>query len=165
MRQRLKSSEVTPTVSLRDVTAADLPVLFEHQADAGAARLAAVRPRDFEAFMAHWTKIFADPSLHAKAIVFGNTVVGNIGVFGQPAHREVGYSIGREHWGRGVATAALKEMLSLCGERPLYAHVAKHNAASIRVLEKCGFVLLGEDPEFSTPGDEEPVQGLVYCIG
>jgi RimJ/RimL family protein N-acetyltransferase len=160
----LTSSKVTPSVSLRDVSAADLPLLFEHQADTDAARLAAFKPRDFEAFMAHWTKILSDPSLYAKAIVFGNTVVGNIGVFGQPALREVGYWIGREHWGRGVATAALKELLSLCAERPLYAHVAKHNTASIRVLEKCGFRLLAEDPEFSTR-DGNPVQGLVYCIG
>ena len=157
-------SKVTPTVSLRDVSAADLPMLFEHQADTDAARLAAFKSRDFEAFMAHWTKILSDASLYAKAIVLGETVVGHIGVFGQPAHREVGYWIGREHWGRGLATGAVKEMLSLCAERPLYAHVARHNTASIRVLEKCGFRLLAEDPDFST-SDGEPVQGLVYCIG
>jgi RimJ/RimL family protein N-acetyltransferase len=157
----LTSSKATPSVSLRDVNAADLPLLFEHQADTDAARLAAFKPRDWEAFMAHWKKILGDPSLTAKAIVFGDTVVGNIGVFGQP--REVGYWIGREHWGRGLATAALKEILSLCAERPLHAHVAKHNTASIRVLEKCGFRLLGEDPEFST-SDGEPLQGFVYCI-
>jgi RimJ/RimL family protein N-acetyltransferase len=29
--------------------------------------------------------------------------------------------------------------------RPLVAHVAKHNAASIRVLQKCGFAISGED--------------------
>jgi RimJ/RimL family protein N-acetyltransferase len=29
--------------------------------------------------------------------------------------------------------------------RPLYAHVARHNIASRRVLEKCGFVWLGEE--------------------
>lgn len=160
----MTGSKVTPSVSLRDVSTADLPLLFEHQTDTDAARLAAFTPRDFEAFMAHWTKILSDPSLYAKAVVSGNTVVGNIGVFGPPAHREVGYWIGREHWGRGIATAALEEMLSLCAERPLHAHVAKHNPASIRVLEKCGFRLLGEDPEFSTR-DGEPVPGLVYCIG
>jgi RimJ/RimL family protein N-acetyltransferase len=30
-------------------------------------------------------------------------------------------------------------------ERPLYAHVAKHNAGSIRVLEKCGFCVEREE--------------------
>ena len=159
----MTSSRITPGVSLRDVIPADLPLLFEHQTDADAARLAAFKPRDFDAFMAHWEKILGDPSLYAKAVIFGGTVAGNIGVFGDPEHREVGYWIGREHWGKGVATAALQEVLSQCAERPLYAHVAKRNGASIRVLEKCGFRLLCEDPEFSAQG-EEPVQGFIYRI-
>jgi RimJ/RimL family protein N-acetyltransferase len=33
--------------------------------------------------------------------------------------------------------------------RPLYARVAKDNIASIRVLEKCGFTIYGEDKGFS----------------
>ncbi|MDQ3862659.1 MAG: hypothetical protein M3317_04015 [Actinomycetota bacterium] len=31
--------------------------------------------------------------------------------------------------------------------RPLYAHVVRHNAASIRVLKNCGFRTIGEEPE------------------
>ena len=54
--------------------------------------------------------------------------------------RDVGYWIGREHWGAGVATAALGAFLTILEERPLFAHVAEHNVGSIRVLEKCGFV-------------------------
>jgi RimJ/RimL family protein N-acetyltransferase len=42
--------------------------------------------------------------------------------------------------GLGVATAALASFLTLLLERPLCAHVAEHNAGSVRVLEKCGFV-------------------------
>jgi hypothetical protein len=41
--------------------------------------------------------------------------------------------------GRGIATAALSAFLSLEHTGPLYAGVAKRNAASIRLLEKCGF--------------------------
>jgi RimJ/RimL family protein N-acetyltransferase len=51
----------------------------------------------------------------------------------------VGYWIGKEYWGRGIATAALQEFLTHLKMRPLHAYVAKHNKASIRVLEKCGF--------------------------
>ena len=43
--------------------------------------------------------------------------------------------------GRGIATEALSAFLLLESTRPLYAGVAKHNAASIRVLQKCGFVV------------------------
>ena len=59
--------------------------------------------------------------------------------------REVGYWIGREFWGKGIATQALSELLRCIEMRPLYGHVAKHNIGSRRVLEKCGFAFFGED--------------------
>jgi Acetyltransferase (GNAT) domain len=52
----------------------------------------------------------------------------------------VGYWVGREFWGRGLATAALAELVAEIPERPLHAWVASSNVGSIRVLEKCGFV-------------------------
>jgi RimJ/RimL family protein N-acetyltransferase len=48
-------------------------------------------------------------------------------------------------WGKGIATRALSEFVAGVEARPLHAHVAKHHVASIRVLEKCGFTLSGED--------------------
>jgi len=47
--------------------------------------------------------------------------------------------------GQGVATRALAAFLRVVTERPLHAHVAKHNVGSIRVLEKCGFSLEREE--------------------
>jgi RimJ/RimL family protein N-acetyltransferase len=148
-------------ISLRNVEQEDLPLLFEHQCDADAARLAAFRSRDHDAFMTHWAKIMSDPSACALTILYDGAVAGHIGLFGPPEHREVGYWIAREFWGRGVATAALQELLRTRQERPIHAHVAAHNPASGRVLEKCGFRLLGDDPEFSAPG-QPPVRGLIY---
>jgi len=43
----------------------------------------------------------------------------------------------------------------------LQAHVAKTNLASIRVLEKCGFVVVGEDKLALKPGGEE-IEGWIY---
>jgi RimJ/RimL family protein N-acetyltransferase len=40
----------------------------------------------------------------------------------------------------------VSRFLSELTERPLYAGVAKGNAASLRVLEKCGFRVEGEEP-------------------
>ena len=57
--------------------------------------------------------------------------------------RDVGYWIGREHWGKGIATAALGALLAELQDRPLFAHVVEHNIGSIRVLEKCGFSNVG----------------------
>jgi RimJ/RimL family protein N-acetyltransferase len=64
--------------------------------------------------------------------------------WGPPDERAVGYWIGRDYWGKGVATRALSNFLRLVKTRPLYAHVAEHNVASLRVLEKCGFQLSGK---------------------
>ena len=61
------------------------------------------------------------------------------------------YWIGREHWGQGHATRALTELVTEFPERPLYAHVAEHNTASMRVLAKCGFVVFGEAQETGDP--------------
>ncbi len=142
-------------VVLRDVTEADLPVLFEHQADPEASRMAAFPSRDREAFMAHWAKILADDSTVKRTIVCGGRVVGNIGSWEKEGERLVGYWVGREHWGRGIASRALAAFLEIQRTRPLHARVAKHNLGSIRVLEKCGFVVCGEDRgPFGTGGEE-----------
>ena len=129
-----------PAVFLRDVTEADLEIFFEQQLDAKANEMAAFPPRDRRAHMDHWHKIMADPALVAKTIMFGDRVAGNVGSWQHNGEQEVGYWIGRPYWGRGIATSALSQFVSLVVRtRPLHAYVAKNNAGSIRVLEKCGF--------------------------
>ena len=125
---------------LREVVEGDLPILYEHECDPEAAAMAAFPSRDRAAFMAHWAKTLADDSALTMAIVAGGEVAGNIGCWEADGKRFVGYWIGREFWGRGLATQALAELLDLVEARPLYAHVVKSNVASIRVLEKNGFV-------------------------
>ena len=102
--------------------------------------------RDREAFDAHWERILGDEALTSKTIVFEGQVVGNVGSWEQDGRRLVGYWLGREFWGKGLATKALAELIEEFG-RPLYAYVAKTNVGSIRVLEKCGFVRSDEDED------------------
>jgi len=130
-------------VRLRDVREDDLPTLFEHQMDPEANRMANFDARDRDAFMTHWAKILADETLLAKTVVHDDTIAGNVVSWTHDGERDVGYWIGREHWGKGVATAALGAFLAELQERPLFAHVAEHNVGSIRVLEKCGFSNVG----------------------
>jgi RimJ/RimL family protein N-acetyltransferase len=59
----------------------------------------------------------------------------------------VGYWTGKVFWGKGIASHALTEFLGIVKVRPLIAFVAKHDAASIRLLEKNGFRKLGEETE------------------
>jgi RimJ/RimL family protein N-acetyltransferase len=137
-------------LSLRDVEPEDLRVFFEHQQDSGAARMAAFTARDRVAFDAHWAKLRVDETVLAKTIVVDGAVAGNVVTFEYEGVRELGYWIGREFWGRGIATAAVREFLRHEPLRPLCAGVAEHNRASIRVLEKCGFVVIravtGDEP-------------------
>lgn len=147
-------------VLLRDVIQDDLAIFFEHQLDREASEMAAFPPREWEAFMAHWTKILEDEAVLKKTVLFDGQVAGNIVSFEQFGKREVGYWIGKEYWGRGIATQALSEFLGHVATRPLYAHVAKHNVASIRVLEKCGFAIVGEDKAFAKVGGKV-VEGFI----
>jgi RimJ/RimL family protein N-acetyltransferase len=126
------------------VIEADLPILFEHQWDREANEIANFPPRDREAFMVHWKKIMADTTVSVRTILLDRTVAGNVGSWEWDGQRLVGYWIGKEYWGKGIASKALSLFLDVVRSRPLYAHVARHNAASIRVLEKCGFELCGD---------------------
>jgi len=132
---------------LRDVIDSDLPIFFEHQRDPEATSMAAFPARDRAAFDAHWQKILADDQLTAKTVLFEDRVAGNVVSWEQDGKRLVGYWIGREFWGQGLATRALAELLAELPQRPLHAYVAATNAGSIRVLEKCGFVLAEEEPD------------------
>lgn len=134
---------VCDAVRLRPATAADLPEFFRFQCDPEGARLAAVTPRDARTFFAHWEKVLADPAIIVRAITLDDALVGQIACFRLDGLDAVGYWIDRPCWGRGIATRALSLFLDEVKTRPLYARAARHNAASIRVLERCGFVLTG----------------------
>ena len=138
----------SPSVRLRKVREGDLPIFYAHQRDPEAVRMAAFPSRDREAFMAHWAKITREETVITRTIVAGGIVAGNIVSFMRGDTREMGYWLGREFWGRGIATKALHLFLSGHTARPLYAGVATHNAASLRVLEKCGFALSHQEGDF-----------------
>lgn len=124
---------------LRNVTAEDLAIFFEHQRDAEALRMAAFQSRERDAFLTHWRTNVLRPENMTRTIVVDGVVAGYVGSWDQDGLRLVAYWVGREHWARGVATRALSEFLAVEPKRPLHAFVAAHNVASIRVLEKCGF--------------------------
>jgi RimJ/RimL family protein N-acetyltransferase len=148
----------TGEMRLRGVTEEDLPIFFEHQRDPLAYRMAAFPPRERDAFMTHWGSILRDTSVVVRTIELDGDVAGNVVLFGFEGRREVGYWIGREFWGRGLATRALSAFLHEVEERPIYAGVAETNIASIRVLEKCGFKAL-------ETGDEEHAGEVLLRLG
>jgi RimJ/RimL family protein N-acetyltransferase len=146
------------SITLREVEASDLETFYQHQLDPEAIRMAAFvckDPKDKVAFNAHWKKILNSPQNITKTIVAEGQVAGHIACFPQGEHKEVTYWLGREFWGRGLATQALKSMLRLVGERPVFARAATDNIGSIRVLQKCGFKITGTDKGFANGRGEE----------
>ena len=143
---------------LREVQDDDIAIFFEQQNDPEAIEMAAFPPREWEPFAAHWEKIREIDSCVTKTIVSDGQVAGNMLSFlrGEDGRRYVGYWLGREFWGRGLATRALAELVEEL-DRPLYADVSTTNVGSIRVLEKCGFKVIGKTVEHdeSLGGDIE----------
>ena len=106
--------------------------------------------------MAHWHRIMADETVRLQTIMVDGQIAGHVVSFVRSGEREVGYWLGREYWGRGIATQALRLFLGQLEMRPLYGHAARHNVASQRVLEKCGFTLCEDDKAFD-PDEPEMV--------
>jgi RimJ/RimL family protein N-acetyltransferase len=151
-------------VFLRAVNELDLPVFFEQQRDPESNAMAAFPPRERDAHTAHWAKIMADHSTLLRTIQCDGAVAGHIVSWNNTGSREVGYWLGREYWGQGIATQALALFLEEEPTRPLVAHVAKHNIGSRRVLEKCGFVVVSAAGMLPMPG-ADPIPEFTLRLG
>ncbi|MGW3132267.1 GNAT family N-acetyltransferase [Streptomyces sp. NPDC001123] len=145
-------------ISLRELQDSDLPVFWEQLTDPELQQMAAVTRKyhyDRRHFDQHWAKVRSDPAVIVRTVVADGVVVGHAAVFGSPSEREVTYVVGRTHWGRGIASRALAELIKLEGSRPLHADAAADNAGSIRVLQKCGFVITGHSRCFARAREHE----------
>ena len=154
---------------LRAVEPDDLPVFFEQQLDPDASRMAAFTaqdPSDREAFAAKWARIVANDTAVATIVAEG-AVAGSVMLWRDPEldAPEVSFWLGKEFWGRGLATAALQLFLTEIETRPLYGRAAKDNLASIRVLEKCGFTFEREARGFAPARGEEIAEVVLRLDG
>jgi RimJ/RimL family protein N-acetyltransferase len=82
------------------------------------------------------------------AIEVGGEAAGGIGIHPLgDVHRgtaEIGYWLGEPFWGRGIVTDAVHALVPVVFSQTdlirIQAGIFSHNPASMRVLEKCGFV-------------------------
>jgi RimJ/RimL family protein N-acetyltransferase len=151
-------------VTLRAVEEPDLPVFHANERDPQSARMAAfTSPNrgELSAFLDFWHwKILGNPANVTRSILVDDRLAGYVVRFEMMGKPSVAYWIGREYWGRGIATRALRGFLEAVRERPLQARVAADNHASLRVLEKCGFSVIGRDRAFANARNED-VEELV----
>jgi RimJ/RimL family protein N-acetyltransferase len=152
-------SRMRAIVVLRAVEPGDLPLFFEYQLDPDGSYMAAFTaadPSDRAAFDAHWAEILHNETGLVRTILADGQVAGSMVTYEDGTGQvEVGYWLGKSFWGRGIATAALRVLLLEVSNRPLYARVAKDNLASLRVLRKCGFTVVGEDRGFANARGQE----------
>ena len=140
---------------LRDVAESDLDAFFEQQRDPEGVAMALVPPRERGAFDEHWQRLLANDACIVKTIVYEGEVAGNALSWVMDGRQVIGYWLGSEFWGKGLATRAVAELVDVLAVRPLHAWVATSNVASRRVLEKCGFVVVKTKVEHDERLDRE----------
>ena len=153
-------------IYLRKVHDDDLSVFYGQQLDPQANYMAAFTaedPTDRHTFDKHWQRILTDKGIVVRTIVFDDQIAGHIASFERLGNLEVSYWVGRDFWGKGIATAALTEFLQMIEKRPLFARAASDNAGSIRVLEKCGFRKTGREKAFANARGEE-IEEIIFLL-
>lgn len=93
----------------------------------------------------------AQSPLQNMAVTVNGNIAGGIGITPkEDVYRksiEIGYFLGEQYWGKGIATVAVSLLLDYITKHfdvvRIYAEVFEHNKSSMRVLEKNGFHLEG----------------------
>jgi RimJ/RimL family protein N-acetyltransferase len=155
-------------ITIREVEASDLENFFEHQLDPEAKRMAAFvcdDPTHRAAFDAHWKKNLNSPGIMQRTIVSEEQFAGHIACFPDGENLEVTFWLGRQFWGRGIATRALERMLHLVAVRPIFARAAADNTGSLRVLEKSGFKIIGKNKDFANGRGEDTEEFILRLDG
>ena len=156
------------TIALRPVRDSDLDALFDQMRDPESVQMAAFTPddpHDRPRFDAHMAKVLSSPEITHRAITCDGALVGSIASFVIEGQTEITYWIDRAAWGRGIASRAVALLLELVRERPLHARAASDNAASLRVLQKAGFRVIGTDVGFASARGVEIEETILQLDG
>ncbi len=162
----LGSVDAVSHIELRGLEDDDLDALFAMMSDPEGVAMAAFTaddPDDRATFDAWIERQRSDPDVAYFVVTERGGFAGSIAAFTIEGDREVSYWITRHAWGRGVATAALHLLVSREPERPLFARAAAHNAASIAVLEKCGFTEVSRSVAYA-PGVGREIEEIVFTL-
>lgn len=153
-------------IELRDLDDDDLDAIFEMMRDAPARALAAFTaddPDDREAFDAWIARERSADDVLYQVVTENGGFAGTAAVFTVDGDREVSVWIARHAWGRGVATAALRLVMSREPVRPLFARAAAHNDAAIAVLRSSGFAEVSRNTVFA-PGLGRDADEVVFAL-
>lgn len=137
---------VTPRLKLRSARADDLEAMHAVLSDPSATRWWSTPPHETLEQTRLWldSMIANGPDNPDFVIERDGVVIGKAGFWKLP---EVGYILHPDHWGQGIAAeavgAAIDHVFATSALDELIADVDPGNAASIRLLERLGFVQTG----------------------
>jgi RimJ/RimL family protein N-acetyltransferase len=154
-------------VALRLIEDSDLDALFDQMRDPESVRMAAFTakdPNNREAFDAHMATVRTSPDVIMRAVTRDGHLVGSIASFVVEGDTEITYWIDRSAWGQGVAGQALTLFLRAVAVRPLYARAASDNVASLRVLRKANFTIIGTEVSYASARGAE-IEESVLRLG
>ena len=157
-------------VTLRELAEDDIPAWFARATDAESADLAGDPIPESIEEGAGWLQVHRDRFREQTGIrwaIVPNGPTQSVGTIGltitleEERRADLGYVIGRAHWGQGICTAAARLVTAYAFEHlglaEVRAELLQRNVASRRVLEKTGFrfqqALQVEDPPGSPPED------------
>lgn len=153
-------------IELRDLDDDDVDAVFDMMRDPVSVQMAAFTaadPSDRDAFDAWIDRNRNDPDVAMFVITDRGGFAGTIAAFPEGPERHVTYWLPRHAWGRGVATAALRLLVSREAQRPLFARAAAHNVASLAVLRDVGFTEVSRDTAFAA-GVGHDVEEVVMAL-
>lgn len=153
-------------IKLDKTTKEDLETLFVFQTNKDGILMAAFtseNPNDKVEYMKKWAAIVDNPKIKMQTIRLENRIVGSVVHFDIMNETNVSYWIDQEFWGKGIATEALNEFIKGSDKRPLFGRVAYDNFGSQKVLEKCGFKVIGKEKGFANARKKE-IEEFVYKL-
>ncbi|TQJ30402.1 GNAT family N-acetyltransferase [Microbacterium sp. SLBN-146] len=153
-------------IELRELDDDDLDAIFEMLRDREAIELAAFtaqHPDQRDEFEAWIQRERAADGVRFTVVTEDGGFAGTAVAFPVEEDREVTLWLTRHARGRGIATEALRILVSHEPDRPLFARVAAHNGAAIAVLERNGFTEVSRASVFA-PGLDRDAEEVVYAL-
>lgn len=151
-RQLVMPELKTDRLLLRAISRDDAPSIFDYAKDPDVSKTVTWQAHksidDTLQFIENYVlKNYANGVPDSFAIAFKEEpqrVIGTVGFFNRsvPHCMEMGYVLGRDHWGRGLVTEAAATAIDWLFDafpiQRLQAHCLAENRASSRVMEKLG---------------------------
>jgi [ribosomal protein S5]-alanine N-acetyltransferase len=137
---------------LRDMTEADLDILFDIQDDDIAQHMAGFTSPargDRDNYVARQRRFLADDRITNKVILVNDDIAGSVASFVVEGDTEVTSWIRRDLWGRGIATAALGELLREVMVRRCSRGSRPTTPARRRCCYANGFTQIGEETSYA----------------